>query len=58
MKTPKPHNEYFQPIAKRSCNCGNKKCEMYSWGEYVRGNWRTIDHFCQKCFTTHVLPRL
>lgn len=23
---------------------------MWSWGEYVRAKWRTVQHFCKKCW--------
>lgn len=52
------HNEWFQPIAKTSCPCGARKTQVYSWGEYAAGKWRTVDHFCQACFVTRVQARL
>lgn len=52
------HNEWFMPIAKRTCLCGQKKTEVFSWGEYVIGKWRTVDHFCQSCFVERVAVRL
>lgn len=52
------HNEWFMPIAKRSCPCGQKKVEVFAWGEYVNGKWRTVDHFCHTCFQVRVIPRL
>jgi len=52
------HNEWFRPIVKRSCPCGAKKVDMFAWGEYLRCNWWTIDHFCQSCFVERVLKRL
>ncbi len=58
QKIQKVHNEYFQPIAKRTCPCGRKKTQIFSWGEYVAGKFRKIDHFCQDCFSYRVIPRL
>jgi hypothetical protein len=52
------HNEWFQPIAKKTCPCGERKTEVFSWGEYVSGKWRTVDHFCQACFVERVQSRL
>lgn len=52
------HKEWFQPLRKHSCPCGEKKCDVFAWGEYVLGKWRTIDHFCYKCFSSRVLKRL
>jgi hypothetical protein len=58
MARPRIHNEWFMPIAKTSCPCGERKVQCYSWGEYANGKWRTVQHFCQSCFATSVLPRL
>lgn len=44
------HNEWFQPLVKKTCPCGQKKTEVFAWGEYHCGKWRTISHFCQSCF--------
>lgn len=55
---PRVHNEWFMPLARRTCPCGQKKTEVFGWGEYVIGKWRTIDHFCRHCFTDRVLSRL
>lgn len=52
------HNEWFQPIQKTTCPCGQKKTDMFAWGEYVNGKWRTMDHFCQSCFVERVQKRL
>lgn len=52
------HNEWFQPLAKKSCPCGCKKTEVFAWGEYQYGKWRTVSHFCRQCFTNRVLSRL
>jgi hypothetical protein len=50
MAKARQHNEYFKLIVKRTCSCGQKKTEVYSWGEYVCGKWRTVDYVCQSCF--------
>jgi hypothetical protein len=52
------HNEWFMPLAKKTCPCGEKKTQVFAWGEYVSGKWRTVDHFCRACFSTEVIPRL
>lgn len=44
------HNEWFQKIVKRTCPCGQKKTDVFAWGEYHRARWNTIKHFCQACF--------
>lgn len=59
MAKQRNHNEWIMgPLAKRTCPCGEKKTEVYGWGEYVIGKWRTVDHFCRKCFQTRVLAPL
>jgi hypothetical protein len=58
MAKTRVHNEWFQPIAKTTCPCGMKKTKVFTWGEYVRVQFRTIDHFCQSCFASRVIPRL
>jgi hypothetical protein len=52
------HNEWFQPIKMPTCKCGQKKTQVFSWGEYVNGKWNTVDHFCEQCFESRVLSRL
>jgi hypothetical protein len=52
------HNEWFQAIAKKTCPCGQKHTQVYSWGEYSRARWFTVDHFCEHCFQSRVIPRL
>ncbi len=44
------HNEYFSLIKKTTCSCGQKKTQVFSWGEYVKGKWHTVDYICQTCF--------
>jgi hypothetical protein len=41
-----------------TCECGAKKAEVWSWGEYVVGKWRTVDWFCEACFADRVKGRL
>lgn len=55
------HNEHFRSVSlggRKSCpNC---KCKLepgekiWSWGEYRYAKWRTVMHFCKKCFVTDV----
>lgn len=52
------HNEYFMSLVKKTCPCGKKKIEVFAWGEYFQGKWSTVDHFCQDCFPSRILPRL
>lgn len=58
------HNEWFRPVS-----CGNRKScprcsakllgeSIWSWGEYAIGKWRTVKHFCQRCFAEAVLKPL
>ena len=54
---PRRHNEYFRTVSlggRKSCpNCGEKLDageKIWSWGEYVRGKWRTVRHLCKKCW--------
>lgn len=51
------HNEYFRTVSlgnRKSCpTCGHKLASgesIWSWGEYVRGKWYTVTHFCQVCW--------
>lgn len=58
------HNEWFQPVCRKSCPCGSNskrgapKNQVFAWGEYVSGKWRTVEHFCEKCFASRVIPQL
>jgi hypothetical protein len=52
------HNEWFQSIVKTTCPCGQKKTTCYAWGNYVAARWRTVEHFCEKCFQSRVMTRL
>ena len=50
------HREWFRSVMpkRKSCpNCGEKLLpgeQIWSWGEYVRAKWRTVQHFCKLCF--------
>lgn len=55
---PRVHGEYFMPLMATTCPCGKRKTEVFAWGEYVNGKWRTVDHFCQGCFEQRVQLRL
>ena len=50
-------NSYFMPIVRRKCECGNRG-QVYSWGEYHNGKWRTVKHFCQSCYSEVVRNKL
>ena len=52
------HREWFRSIVKTTCSCGAKKTQVFSWGEYICGKWRTVDYVCEACFKPSVLPRL
>lgn len=58
MAKPDIHNEWFQKLVKTKCPCGQKKTEVFAWGEYVNGRWTTVAHFCQACFVRTVQNRL
>jgi hypothetical protein len=45
-----PHREWFMPIKKKRCPCGRGREPVMAWGQYVHARWRTIQHFCEKCF--------
>ncbi len=53
-----PHNEWFRQISLKKCPSCGTRADVWSWGEYVRGNWRTVAHFCEHCFQTTVFGRL
>jgi hypothetical protein len=55
------HNEWFRTVrlgGRKSCpTCGLKlgcKEAVWSWGEYHVGKWRTVKHFCRKCYKDEV----
>lgn len=52
------HNEWFQPLKKTTCSCGKRRTQVFAWGEYVAGKWRTVAHFCEACFAKEVVTRL
>lgn len=57
------HNEWFAPLKKDkcpTCKCGGKRnpVEVYAWGEYHIGKWRTVKHFCSACFAAEVVEPL
>lgn len=59
------HNEYFKVVSlghRKSCpTCHAKLGEnehVWSWGEYVRANWRTVKYFCKECFHKEVVSLL
>jgi hypothetical protein len=52
------HREWFQSLAKTRCPCGRNHTKVFAWGEYVSGRWRTVDHFCEECFSARVIPRI
>lgn len=54
MAKARNHNEYFQPLVKTKCECGNYRTSVFAWGEYSNAKWRTIKHFCQNCFVERV----
>lgn len=57
-----PYNVYVRPMApKKRCPCCNTELNgenYYSFGEYIRGKWRTIIHACEKCYDQQVLPQI
>lgn len=54
VKAPANHNEWFRPVSKTTCDCGQRKTQVWSWGEYVVGKWRTVKWFCESCFPDRV----
>ena len=54
MAKARNHNEYFQPVVKTKCECGNYRTSVFAWGEYSNAKWHTIKHFCQNCFVERV----
>jgi len=66
----KPHREWFKKISKKVCPCGAsrhklrkepEKAEVFqvlSWGEYVCGKWRTVDHVCPECVESRLTAKL
>jgi len=67
MPAQRTHNEWFQPTVAMRCDCGSNKksrtlagqdLQVWIWGEYVSGKWRTVQKVCEACFVSEVLPRL
>lgn len=71
MPKVRSHNEWFMPVQKADgktrCPCGLSRADrirkgddssLYAWGEYANAKWRTIDYFCQDCFSHRILTRL
>lgn len=59
------HNEWFRTVSlggRKSCPCCRTKLEsgeeIWSWGEYIIGKWRTVKHFCKSCFQQEVAEPL
>ena len=55
------HNEWFTTVSlggRKSCPLCKAKLGprewIWSWGEYVRGKWRTVKHFCKECYPEEV----
>lgn len=64
-KKQRNHNEWFRSVSlrgRKSCPSCKEKLQpgekIWSWGEYVHGKWRTVDHFCKSCFQENVKSRL
>lgn len=52
------HSEYFRTVSlsgRKSCpNCSVKLAmgeQVWSWGNYVRAKWYTVQYFCKECFS-------
>lgn len=58
MTAKRKHNEWFHKVKATTCECGTKKTEVWTWGVYVRGKFRSILRCCEVCFDTRVVPRL
>lgn len=65
MAKQRVHNEYFRPVSlggRKSCPTCRGKLKpgesIWSWGEYIRAKWHTVDYFCKECFAERVLPLL
>ena len=57
MAKVREHNEYFRTVSlsnRKSCpNCSVKLAmgeQIWSWGNYVRAKWYTVQYFCCNCF--------
>lgn len=63
MSKPKPHKEWFRSVSQKMCDCGAsafrlrklgkleqaRAFQVYAWGEYCYGKWRTIKKVCANC---------
>ena len=67
MPAQRTHNEWFQTTVAPRCDCGSNKrsrthegkdLQVWIWGEYEYGRWRTVQKVCEACFAEHVIPRL
>ncbi len=59
MPKQRVHNEYFRCISLKHCPiCNARNVQVWSWGEYVNGKWRTVSHFCNECIQQVIEPRL
>lgn len=65
MPKQRTHNEHFRPVSlggRVTCPACKVRLSpgesLWSWGEYVNAKWRTVMHFCPKCFPTQVLGPL
>ncbi len=54
MKAQNPTKIYFQPIKRKTCVCGQKKTEVCSMGDYVRGKYRNANYCCPHCWADNV----
>lgn len=58
------HREWFKLLSTKTCPCGSNskrgqpKNPVFAWGEYHAVRWNTIEHFCEKCFSSRVIPKL
>lgn len=56
MARQRVHREWFRTVMdkRKSCpNCKNKLPQaeqIWSWGEYVCGKWRTVSNLCINCW--------
>lgn len=53
-KKTRSHNEWFRTVSKTTCECGQRKTSVWSWGQYVIGKWHNVMQFCDACVDTRV----
>ena len=58
MAKQRVHREWFRPLTKTTCDCGQRNVQVWSWGNYIRARWNTVKHFCQGCFNDQVVSDL